>query len=96
MRNVGKKLFDDTNVYQRNELPLKVPLDRDGKDDKTLFYVWWKAKKQFVNWDDSPAAHLARNALGGADGDLTEALISMTSPRARRYKDDLGVIVAFF
>ncbi|KAJ3759919.1 phosphatase 2C-like domain-containing protein [Lentinula raphanica] len=66
------------------------------ENDKTPYYPWWHAQKRFVNKDDSAAAHLARNALGGADGDLTEALLSLGYPRARRYRDDVGVIVAFF
>ncbi|KIK51748.1 hypothetical protein GYMLUDRAFT_208435 [Collybiopsis luxurians FD-317 M1] len=86
----------DTNTYLRHQLPLKIPLDKDGKDDKTVFYPWWRAKKRFVNRDENPTAHLARNALGGADSDLTEALMSITSPRSRRYRDDIGIIVAFF
>ncbi|KAJ3769555.1 phosphatase 2C-like domain-containing protein [Lentinula raphanica] len=86
-------------VYTRDQLPLKIPLPKDSAadgNDKTPYYPWWHAQKRFVNKDDSAAAHLTRNALGGADGDLTEALLSLGYPRARRYRDDVGVIVAFF
>ncbi|KAK7040322.1 hypothetical protein VNI00_009790 [Paramarasmius palmivorus] len=66
-------------------LPQDLPVALKDKDD-TLYYRWWKAEKRFVNVDRSAAAHLIRNAFGGADSDLTNALLSMTAPRSRRYR----------
>ncbi len=63
-----------------DELPVVV------KEDKSVFYRYWRAQKRFMNKDRSPAGHLARNALGGADTDLTEALLSMAMPRSRRFR----------
>uniref|UniRef100_A0A0W0GDB1 PPM-type phosphatase domain-containing protein n=1 Tax=Moniliophthora roreri TaxID=221103 RepID=A0A0W0GDB1_MONRR len=82
---------EDRTVYQPKDLPVKLK----QKDD-TANYRWWKAEKQFVNVDRNAAAHLIRNAFGGADNDLTNALLSMTAPRSRRYRDDISVVVTFF
>ncbi|KAJ4475463.1 phosphatase 2C-like domain-containing protein [Lentinula aciculospora] len=87
VKDFAKKRSKDDKVYTRDELPLKVPLEKvDDENDETLYYPWWHATKQFVNRDSSAAAHLARNALGGADSDLTEALVSLAHPRARKYR----------
>ena len=71
---------DFDQIVERDELPVKL------KGDNTVMYPWWRAKKQFVNVDKNVASHLARNALGGADRDLTTALLSMTPPRSRRFR----------
>jgi len=81
---------EEVNTFKRDELPVTVL-----KDD-TVMYPWWRTKKRFVNIDANAATHLARNAFGGADSDLTAALLSMTLPRSRRYRDDLTAIVVFF
>jgi pyruvate dehydrogenase phosphatase len=46
----------------------------------------WRPEKEFVNVDRNAATHLARNALGGADFDLTEALLNVAAPHTRRYR----------
>ncbi|KDQ34187.1 hypothetical protein PLEOSDRAFT_1033422 [Pleurotus ostreatus PC15] len=77
-------------LVDRESLPVVL------KEDKTVMYPWWRATKKFVNVDANVAAHLARNALGGADHDLTLGLLTMTPPRSRRYRDDLSAVVVFF
>lgn len=67
-------------VVARDALPVNL------KEDDTGMYRWWRAEKRFVNVDENAATHLTRNALGGADSDLTAALLSMTMPRSRRYR----------
>ena len=71
----------DSNL-NRDDLPV-VNLPADGGPDR---YRQWSAKKVFVNVDGNAATHLARNALGGANSDLAEALFSMRTPRARTYR----------
>ncbi|KAL6308565.1 phosphatase 2C-like domain-containing protein [Sparassis latifolia] len=76
-----------------NELPVEVhPED----EEETVRYRQWCAEKRFVNCDQNAATHLVRNALGGADSDLAAALMSMRSPRARVYRDDISAVVLFF
>ncbi|KAF9266000.1 protein serine/threonine phosphatase 2C [Marasmius fiardii PR-910] len=89
-KDFEKKREDDKNTYRPNQLPVTLQ-----KDD-TFYYKFWQAEKCFVNRDRSAAAHLVRNALGGADADLTDALLSMTSPRSRQFRDDISVVVTFF
>ena len=67
-------------ITERDSLPVKVT------EDQTVMYPYWRTKKRFVNADSNAATHLARSALGGADSDLTAGLLSMTSPRSRRYR----------
>lgn len=76
-------------------------IDRDSlpvtlKEDKTTNYQYWRAKKEFVAVDPNASAHLIRNAIGGKDRDLTEALLRMPPPKSRRYRDDISVVVLFF
>lgn len=71
----------DGGVLERAALPVTLP-----ERDTTVRYPQWAADKAFVNVDGNAATHLARNALGGADKDLAEALLSMTSPRSRTYR----------
>ncbi|KAF8209334.1 phosphatase 2C-like domain-containing protein [Mycena galopus ATCC 62051] len=80
----------EERVIERADLPVKLT------EDKTLYYPYWGAKKQFVNVDSNVARHLARNALGGADKDLHTALLSTPAPRSRQFRDDVSAIVVFF
>lgn len=52
--------------------------------------------ERFTNEDKNCATHLVRNALGGKDQDMLSALLTLPSPYARRYRDDLTVEVIFF
>jgi pyruvate dehydrogenase phosphatase len=64
-------------------------------EDTTQQYPWWRAAKRFVCVDDdNPATHLMRNALGGADKDLAEALLRLRGPLTRRFRCVL--VVGFF
>jgi pyruvate dehydrogenase phosphatase len=67
-------------ITERDSLPVAMA------EDNTVMYRWWRTKKRFINTDDNVATHLTRSALGGADTDLTAALLSMTLPRSRRYR----------
>ena len=51
---------------------------------------------RFVCEDRNVATHLVRNALGGKNGDTVAALLTLSSPHSRRYRDDLTVNVVFF
>ena len=72
---------DETTIWERTDLPVT-----SIKPDETIMYNWWYATKRFVNIDSNSAVHLARNALGGADRDLTGALLRLRPPRSRRYR----------
>ena len=68
-------------IWERTDLPVT-----SIKPDETGMYNRWRATKRFVNIDGNSAVHLARNALGGADRDLTGALLRLRPPRSRRYR----------
>ncbi|KAF8514703.1 protein serine/threonine phosphatase 2C [Hysterangium stoloniferum] len=68
----------------------------DGVRYNHWYSQWVPVKKQFITVDSNAATHLIRNALGGADNDLREALLSMGNPRARQYRDDITATVVFF
>ncbi|KAI0074680.1 protein serine/threonine phosphatase 2C [Panus rudis PR-1116 ss-1] len=70
--------------------------DAEHYHDDTVRYRQWNADKAFEKVDGNAATHLVRNALGGADGDLRSALLSLRSPRARVYRDDITALVVFF
>ncbi|CAN6674809.1 [Pyruvate dehydrogenase [acetyl-transferring]]-phosphatase 1, mitochondrial [Trichomonascus vanleenenianus] len=54
------------------------------------------AVPHFTVEDENCATHLIRNALGGADQEQVSMLVSIPSPLARNYRDDLTVTVVFF
>ena len=72
---------NQNTIWERTDLPVT-----SIKQDNTVMYNWWQATKRFVNIDANAAVHLARNALGGADRDLTGALLRLRPPRSRRYR----------
>lgn len=56
------------------------------KDETVRWRQWGLEKKTFVLRDrENAATHLLRNALGGAENDVTSALLSMRQPRKRSY-----------
>ncbi|KAL8681557.1 MAG: hypothetical protein Q9186_002373 [Xanthomendoza sp. 1 TL-2023] len=67
----------------------RSPIRRQQWDIKT-------GDERFVVEDRNAATHLVRNALGGRDRDLVCGLLTLPSPRARSYRDDLTVEVIFF
>lgn len=68
------------DVINPQDLPVSLGTDN------TVMYSRWRATKKFLCVDDNAAGHLARNALGGADVELTAALLSMEPPRARKFR----------
>ncbi|KAF8889806.1 phosphatase 2C-like domain-containing protein [Infundibulicybe gibba] len=81
---------DIETVLGRDQLPVKL------EEDNTIMYKRWRAEKKFICADDNAAVHLARNALGGADGDLMAALLNLEPPRSQKFRDDITVTVVFF
>lgn len=77
----GPPLLNVDTPIKRDSLPVMLP-----KKDETVMYPYWKANKEFLNVDSNAAAHLVRNAFGGRDRDLTEALLRMGPPRSRRFR----------
>ncbi|PYH89037.1 protein serine/threonine phosphatase 2C [Aspergillus ellipticus CBS 707.79] len=53
---------------------------------------------RFVLEDTNAATHLLRNALGGQlhDGEMVRAMLTLSPPLSRRYRDDLTIMVIFF
>lgn len=98
----------DTNVVERlsssellnpRDLPVagrSAKVVKGDSDDGTTMYRRWRTKKQFVCVDHNAGLHLARNALGGSDQDLTAALLSMSPPRAALFRDNISATVVFF
>ncbi|KAF8809345.1 protein serine/threonine phosphatase 2C [Phlegmacium glaucopus] len=82
---------DERTIWERTDLPVT-----SLNPDQTGMYKFWRATKRFVNIDANVAVHLARNALGGADRDLTGALLRLKPPRSRSYRDDISIQVVFF
>ena len=65
--------------------PHVLPVWMAERDD-TVRYRQWGVEKRFVRSDANAATHLLRNALGGADKDLTAGLLNMKTPKARVYR----------
>jgi pyruvate dehydrogenase phosphatase len=63
-----------------------VRRDADTPPVRSARYGQWGAEKRFVIRDANAATHLARNALGGADTDLLNALLLTSAPRARTFR----------
>ncbi|KIM49839.1 hypothetical protein M413DRAFT_438957 [Hebeloma cylindrosporum] len=76
-----------------SKLPVIFPSDYK---DTTPMYKYWHREKKFVCKDANVAAHLAQNALGGGNLELTTALLSLPAPRSRKFRDDITISVAFF
>ncbi|KAK7035984.1 PPM-type phosphatase domain-containing protein [Favolaschia claudopus] len=77
-------------------LPEDLPVDMDEKEDKTVMYRRWNVSKRFVNVDNVPSAHLANNAMGGADLELRNALMEMPPAHSEGNTKSLGVAVLIF
>lgn len=89
-----KKLSSGSQLRQKEGTSSSDPSERATN------YAYWRAEKRFAlvtnsnqsnsgrDVGGSVAAHLARNALGGADKDLTEALLSFDTSggTARRFR----------
>ncbi|KAJ7237709.1 phosphatase 2C-domain-containing protein [Mycena haematopus] len=77
-------------VIAPDELPV------DLKEDKTVMYRRWNVPKRFINVDHNPSAHLAHNAMGGADLDLRQALLELPPLLSEGHTKSLGIAVVFF
>lgn len=81
MPSNGRLSFPADGVVEPESLPVTLT-----EDQRTPVYRWWRAKKRFLNVDDNVATHLVRNALGGADTELTSMLLSLNPSRSRRFR----------
>ena len=64
-------------------LPNELPVVGQDGEDKTVRYRLWGKSKKFIKQDQNVAVHVVRNALGGADSDLTGGLLSVRPQRSR-------------
>lgn len=62
------------------------------QDEKQSWSLFKKTSKVI---DDNAATHLIRHSLGGSDQRIS-ALLTLTYPISRRYRDDITVTVIFF
>ncbi|KAF7314981.1 PPM-type phosphatase domain-containing protein [Mycena indigotica] len=77
-------------VLEREDLPVKL------KEDNTTFFRKWNVPKRFVNSDPNPSMHLTNNAMGGADGNLRQALLELAPSESAGNTKSLGIAVVFF
>ncbi|KAI9658543.1 MAG: hypothetical protein M1829_006769 [Trizodia sp. TS-e1964] len=82
-------------------LPVEMKKEEAGNGQKKPIRLWSDGGSEsdddrFVVQDKNVATHLVRNALGGKDTGMLNALLSLPSPLSRRYRDDLTVEVIFF
>ena len=76
----------DVTGFSKTISPKSLPHASKGTTDSTIAYKKWNAEKNFVDVDSSIATHLLRNALGGADQDLTRWLLTLQSPRSHAWR----------
>jgi len=80
-RRFGEDTSEGLSTFEPEDLPVVL-----GRKDETVMYTRWRTQKKFVCVDNNAAAHVARNALGGADEDLLTALMVMQPPRAGKFR----------
>jgi pyruvate dehydrogenase phosphatase len=70
--------------------------DQKGPDSNRLGV--FSPSERFTCEDSNAATHLLRNALGGKlhQGQTFRAMLTLSSPLSRAYRDDLTVMVLFF
>ncbi|PHH77542.1 hypothetical protein CDD82_3466 [Ophiocordyceps australis] len=95
--NAWAKIFGSSS----KPLPVEQGQQGDVHGQKTPIRLqqWGidpEAKNRFIVKDQNVATHLVRNALGGTNDEQVCALLTLPSPFARRYRDDLTVQVIFF
>ncbi|KAJ3515472.1 hypothetical protein NLJ89_g1739 [Agrocybe chaxingu] len=73
------------STFSPDELPVVYP---KGYEDTTRRYTSWKTQKRFLSLpkDENVASHIVRNALGGADRDLAEALYQIRGERGKELR----------
>ncbi|KAJ3515478.1 hypothetical protein NLJ89_g1734 [Agrocybe chaxingu] len=87
--------FLKESTFSPEDLPVIYP---EGYQDRARKYKSWKAEKRFISVarDLNVASHVARNALGGADRELAEALYQIGGDVGKQLRDDIYVCVLFF
>ncbi|KAJ7180347.1 phophatase 2C family protein [Mycena crocata] len=96
VRLVGGHLKGLQGAVPKTTLPTLVPTSTgaatvEGKDARRK-----RDAEQWAFIDVNPAAHLIRNAFGGADTDALRRLLSIPAPLARRHRDDVSVTVVWW
>ncbi|KAJ7713305.1 phosphatase 2C-like domain-containing protein [Mycena metata] len=81
---------DPPEVIEPRELPV------DLKEDKTVMYRRWNVPKRFLNVMPTPTAHVAYNAMGGADTELRDVLVQLNPAASGGNVKAIGVAVVFF
>lgn len=95
----AKSFFSTQSRKLPVEKPVLAPTEGGEGQRAPLRQTQWDVKttdERFVVEDKNVATHLVRNALGGRDRDMVCGLLTLVSPYARRYRDDLTVEVIFF
>lgn len=95
----AKSFFSTQSKKLPVEKPVAAPTEGGEGQRAPLRQTQWDVKttdERFVVEDQNVATHLVRNALGGRDRDMVCGLLTLVSPYARRYRDDLTVEVIFF
>jgi pyruvate dehydrogenase phosphatase len=75
-----------TDVVERRDLPVR-------QDEDTFTYRMWGVQKKFVIANRNAAQHLVRNALGGANAYVVDALLLMRPPWSRKCRYVVFLIV---
>ena len=73
-------------IYGPSDLPVIFPADYN---DDTEMYKYWRSEKRFISLAEDEAnvaRHVIRNAIGGADRGLSEALYMMEGSRRRTFR----------
>lgn len=88
---------------KQDALPLEATSDKVSKSGQRapIRRRQWgtveaEQSDRFVVQDNNVATHLVRNGLGGKDKNMLSALLTLTSPNSRSYRDDVTVQVIFF
>ncbi|KAF7777727.1 hypothetical protein Agabi119p4_3799 [Agaricus bisporus var. burnettii] len=80
-------------IYDQNMLPVKFP---EKWEDTTTWYQKMKIQKKYICVDTNVAAHLVRNALGGANQAFTEGVLRLPYPLSANSRGELAVMVLQF
>ncbi|KAJ7714989.1 phosphatase 2C-like domain-containing protein [Mycena metata] len=81
-------------IIEPRELPVDMNL-AEG-EDKTVMWRRWNVPKRFVNVEPTPTAHVAHNAMGGADAELRDVLLQLHPAASEGNVKAVGVCVVFF
>ncbi|KAJ7688195.1 phosphatase 2C-like domain-containing protein [Mycena metata] len=79
-----------------HDAPLPVDMNLAEGEDKTVMWRRWNVPKRFVNVEPTPTAHVAHNAMGGADAELRDVLLQLHPAASEGNVKAVGVCVVFF